>query len=83
MTGKIGGRRLLDVGTGPTIHTVISAAKYVTDIYLSDFCRRNITALRDWKKGMLAHSFEKLFQYVVDKERKGYIEERPICSSWW
>ncbi|XP_041346919.1 indolethylamine N-methyltransferase-like, partial [Gigantopelta aegis] len=66
--GKLRGRRLLDVGTGPTIHTVISAGKHVDEIYLSDFSKPNRDVLQDWKNGRLTHSFEKFFKYIVQKE---------------
>ncbi|XP_041360544.1 nicotinamide N-methyltransferase-like isoform X1 [Gigantopelta aegis] len=66
--GELRGRRLLDVGTGPSIHTIISAGKHVDEIYLSDFSKPNREVLQDWKKGRLTHSFETFFKYIVDKE---------------
>ncbi|XP_041353492.1 indolethylamine N-methyltransferase-like [Gigantopelta aegis] len=65
------GRRLLDVGTGPSIHSVISASKHFDEIYLSDLSTRNLKALAEWKNGTLQHSFHTFFQYVVEKEGEG------------
>ncbi|XP_041361804.1 nicotinamide N-methyltransferase-like [Gigantopelta aegis] len=66
--GELRGRRLLDVGTGPSIHTIISAGKHVDEIYLSDFSKPNREVLQDWKNGRLTHNFETFFKYIVDKE---------------
>jgi len=38
----------LDVGTGPTIHSVINASDHVQDIYLSEFAATNRQILTDW-----------------------------------
>ncbi|XP_046352325.2 nicotinamide N-methyltransferase-like [Haliotis rufescens] len=69
--GNITGRRLLDIGTGPTIHTVISASNYCDTIYLSDLVPQNRETLRKWLEGSLQHSFRIFFQYVVDRDGKG------------
>ncbi|XP_067681432.1 phenylethanolamine N-methyltransferase-like, partial [Haliotis asinina] len=74
--GKLTGRRLLDIGTGPTIHSVISASNYCDNIYLSDFTPQNRDILRKWLDGSLEHSFKSFFQYVVDEEGKG---TSPSC----
>ncbi|XP_046352309.2 phenylethanolamine N-methyltransferase-like [Haliotis rufescens] len=67
------GRRLLDIGTGPTIHTVISASNCCDTIYLSKIAPQNRETLRKWLEGTLQHSFKSFFQYVVDREGKGEI----------
>ncbi|XP_046352326.2 nicotinamide N-methyltransferase-like [Haliotis rufescens] len=69
--GKVNGRRLLDIGTGPTIHSVISASNCCDTIYLSDLAPQNRETLRKWLEGTLQHSFRSFFQYVVDREGKG------------
>ncbi|XP_046559365.1 phenylethanolamine N-methyltransferase-like isoform X2 [Haliotis rubra] len=60
--GKLTGRRLLDIGTGPTIHSVISASNYCDTVYLSDFTPQNRETLRKWLDGSLQHSFKSFFQ---------------------
>ncbi|XP_067681900.1 indolethylamine N-methyltransferase-like [Haliotis asinina] len=69
--GHVRGRRLLDIGTGPTIHSVISASNYCDNIYLSDFTPQNRETLLKWLDGSLEHSFKTFLQFVVDEEGKG------------
>ncbi|CAB1316960.1 unnamed protein product, partial [Coregonus sp. 'balchen'] len=40
-TGKYRGQRLVEVGTGPTIHTLISACEYYDEIVVSDYVDSN------------------------------------------
>ncbi|XP_067669179.1 phenylethanolamine N-methyltransferase-like [Haliotis asinina] len=69
--GKIEGRRLLDIGTGPSVHSIISASSHCDNIYLTDFVPQNRDALKRWLRGDLQHSFESFFRFVVNKEGKG------------
>ncbi|XP_048258298.1 phenylethanolamine N-methyltransferase-like [Haliotis rufescens] len=69
--GKIKGRRLLDIGTGPSVHSVISASPHCDEIYLTDFTPKNRAALKQWLQGDLQHSFESFFRFVVNSEGKG------------
>ncbi|XP_067681436.1 phenylethanolamine N-methyltransferase-like [Haliotis asinina] len=69
--GHIRGRRLLDIGTGPTIHSVISASSCCDTVNLSDFTPQNREILTKWLDGSLEHSFKNFFQFVVDKEDRG------------
>ena len=45
------GDRLLDIGSGPTTQSVLSASRRVSHIDLTDFTPRNLQVLRDWKAG--------------------------------
>ncbi|KAM7304951.1 nicotinamide N-methyltransferase [Ixodes scapularis] len=42
------GRKLLDVGCGPTVHNVFPATKKIEDIVLSDFLPQNKLAVEKW-----------------------------------
>ncbi len=39
--GEHKGKRLIDVGSGPTIHSVLSACEHYDEIVLSDFATNN------------------------------------------
>ncbi|XP_071148043.1 nicotinamide N-methyltransferase-like [Mytilus edulis] len=65
--GNVHGKTLLDIGTGPTIHTVISACPYVQNIILSDYSQVNRDALGDWKEDKL-QTGSALCQFVLDIE---------------
>ncbi|KAF5905462.1 nicotinamide N-methyltransferase-like, partial [Clarias magur] len=47
---QIKGRRLIDVGSGPTIHAVISACEHFDELVLSDFADRNREEIEKWLK---------------------------------
>lgn len=47
-TGTVKGKRILDMGSGPTIHNVIPAAKWFDEIILSDYTPANLEAQRKW-----------------------------------
>ncbi|XP_069107451.1 nicotinamide N-methyltransferase-like isoform X1 [Argopecten irradians] len=64
---NLSGKRLLDVGTGPTIHTLITACNHVDEIYLSDFLPQNLQYLEKWRKGEKRQS-EQLIDHVMDLE---------------
>ncbi|XP_013388507.1 indolethylamine N-methyltransferase-like [Lingula anatina] len=63
---KIKGTRLLDIGTGPCIHSVISASKWFDEITLTDFADVNRRALKKWwleEDG--AWNWDPFFKYVA------------------
>ncbi|KAL5005769.1 hypothetical protein ScPMuIL_016927, partial [Solemya velum] len=53
--GTFFGKRLLDLGSGPSIHSVISASRHYDDIYLSDYAPQNLSVLADWWTGKISH----------------------------
>ncbi|XP_046551137.1 indolethylamine N-methyltransferase-like [Haliotis rubra] len=69
-SGHIKGR-LLDFGTGPTIHTIISASLHCESILLAEFLPQNRNILKQWQSGELKHSFAKYLDYVLKLEGKG------------
>ncbi|XP_021372756.1 indolethylamine N-methyltransferase-like [Mizuhopecten yessoensis] len=66
-SGVIKGHTLLDIGTGPTIRTVVSASAHVHEIYLSDVSQRNRAVMTDWWKGNSMAEAE-LTDYVLKRE---------------
>ncbi|OWF55860.1 Nicotinamide N-methyltransferase [Mizuhopecten yessoensis] len=64
---KIGGKRLLDIGTGPTIHNVISASRHLDEIFLSDYAPQNLEYLQKWLKKDISEP-TKIMDYVISLE---------------
>ena len=68
-TFKITGKKLLDIGTGPSIVSIISASKYFEDIYLSDFCKENRAHLKLWvSNDANKHNWDSFFYFVSQLE---------------
>jgi len=47
-TEQFSGDRLLDLGSGPTVHNIATASAYFPNIILSEFVERNCEQLRKW-----------------------------------
>ena len=63
------GKRIIDIGSGPTIHTVIPAAKWFDEVYISDFSQKNIDAVQKWlARDPGAHDWEDYFRFVAEKD---------------
>lgn len=45
------GERLFDIGTGPAIHSIISASSCVEEIYLGEYADANLKILTSWLNG--------------------------------
>ncbi len=69
--GDLKGTRLLDVGTGPSICSVISATPHFEEVYLSDYVDNNLTALKQWMGGTLEHSFQNAIEFFLKLEGNG------------
>ena len=68
VSGILSGKRMLDIGTGPVIPTVVTASKWFDKIYLSDFSRTNIEFLQKWRRGESQH-LKPLMESFAQKER--------------
>ena len=68
-SGKIKGKQLLDIGTGPVVYPIITASKWFDEIYLSDFSKENIELLQKWRRGDSDH-MKPLMEYFAQKEEK-------------
>ena len=63
-TGTVKGKRLLDMGCGPTIHNVMPAAKWFDEIILSDYTPANLEAQKKWlNKDKDAADWTQFFKY--------------------
>ena len=61
------GLKILDYGTGPSIHYLISAAPHASEIVLSDYTEGNRTALQQWlENNPNAHDWSPYFKHVVE-----------------
>lgn len=81
--GTFKGEQLLDIGTGPVVHPIVTASKWFDKIYLSDYSKSNIEFLEKWRRGESLHmkflmesiaqneeqsvSWESLNKQVLDK----------------
>lgn len=75
-TGAIKGNRLLDIGSGPSFHTVISASPYVNEIYFSDYVEKSRQILASWwKEGKTYEQHLHPLRYVMELENKGQTAE--------
>ncbi|KAL5022161.1 hypothetical protein ScPMuIL_001316 [Solemya velum] len=68
--GIIRGKRLLDLGTGPTIASIISASHHFDEIYLSDVAPQNLSVLEEWWQGRETYTtgryFKPMLKYCID-----------------
>ncbi|XP_036413034.1 indolethylamine N-methyltransferase-like [Colossoma macropomum] len=69
--GRYKGQTLIDVGSGPTIHSVLSACEHFQEIVLSDFADANRQELEKWLRNEEAcFNWKPVIQYVCNKEKK-------------
>ncbi|XP_076085573.1 indolethylamine N-methyltransferase-like [Mytilus galloprovincialis] len=62
--GTIKGKCLLEIGSGPCIHTVIPAAKWFDEIIMTDYSPSNRDMQEKWlKKDAGAHNWDMYFKY--------------------
>ncbi|ELT99467.1 hypothetical protein CAPTEDRAFT_108437, partial [Capitella teleta] len=69
LSGQLTGKCLLDVCSGPSIHSIISASKYFRCVYLTEYSNANRKSLRQWanhEDG--AVDWTSYFSYVADIE---------------
>ncbi|XP_056141439.1 nicotinamide N-methyltransferase-like [Lampris incognitus] len=70
-SGKYRGQRLIEVGTGPTIHTLISACDYFEEIVVSDYSKPNRNELEKWLSAEEdCFNWDAHIQFVCDLEKK-------------
>ncbi|XP_064646996.1 nicotinamide N-methyltransferase-like isoform X7 [Lineus longissimus] len=65
------GSRLLDVGSGPSIYSVISAGSRCSDIICSDYATQSLDEILKWvHSDHDAHNWQRYFEYVCKLEGK-------------
>ena len=50
-TGKLQGSKLLEIGSGATVHSVASASQHFKNIVMSDYVEDNLEELKKWLSG--------------------------------
>jgi hypothetical protein len=66
--------KLLEIGGGPTVYQLISAADKVKNITFTDYVEGNLEAVRQWMKGK-GDFWDKFVEYALEKEGKTVSEE--------
>uniref|UniRef100_A0A667Y949 Zgc:64002 n=1 Tax=Myripristis murdjan TaxID=586833 RepID=A0A667Y949_9TELE len=68
-SGKYKGKRLIEVGTGPTIHSLISACEHFEEIVVSDYTDSNRRELEKWIRAEEGcFNWDAHIQFVCDLE---------------
>lgn len=70
-SGEYKGRKLIEVGSGPTIHTVISACQHYDELVLSDFVDGNREEIKKWinnEEGCF--DWKPIIEYVCELDGK-------------
>lgn len=63
--GEYSGETLIDIGTGPTLHSVISASSYFEDIIVTEFTNHNCQTIEKWINKEDGHfNLSSAIQYV-------------------
>ncbi|KAL5006046.1 hypothetical protein ScPMuIL_017204 [Solemya velum] len=65
--GDIRGQRILDIGSGPCINSVLPAFQRFEEIYLSDLVQSNLRALETWRSGNSTDMLP-VIEYFVQSE---------------
>ncbi|KAK6171572.1 hypothetical protein SNE40_019729 [Patella caerulea] len=69
-SGDVKGTRLLDIGTGPSPHSVIPAVPFVQDIYLTDFSAINRKYLYDALLGSGNQDYANVYDFFANLDDK-------------
>ena len=79
---KIGNRKnMLEIGCGPTIHHLISAANYVEEIYAADYLSDNINEVKKWiENDQNSHNWEEFIKAVLLYENSTIVDKENIHS---
>ena len=71
--------KILEVGAGPSIAHVISAAPYASEIILSEYTEKNRTAIQQWlDKSADAHDWKPFLKHIIVDVEGG--EETDIAA---
>ncbi|XP_054724275.1 nicotinamide N-methyltransferase-like [Uloborus diversus] len=72
---KYKGSKLLDIGSGATVHNIAGASIFCPNIVLSDYVEDNCTELRKWlKKESFLDWSEQLNEAIAVGKRKGILD---------
>ncbi|XP_007259099.2 nicotinamide N-methyltransferase [Astyanax mexicanus] len=69
--GKYSGQKLVEVGSGPTIHSIISASEHFQEITLSDYAERNLEEIQKWLRNEEGcFNWNPVIEYICKLEKK-------------
>lgn len=73
IVGKFAGTKVLDIGSGATVHNIASASAHYSNIVQCDYVMDNVEELRRWHQGQSTLDWSQFLGLVADIERKnGY-----------
>ena len=73
------GLKILDLGCGPVIANVISAAEFASEIILAEYTELNRKEITKWlDKDLNAHDWTPFFTYIVTEVEGRNIEEIAV-----
>ena len=65
--------RLLDVGSGPTIHQIVSASAAYPNIVCSEYLQENYRQIEKWqRRDSDAFDWTETFRFIATLEGDGY-----------
>lgn len=74
------GGRLLDVGSGPTVHVALCFREIVEEIYLSDYVEQNRNSIKSWLSGSDQFDWSNVSKYIAmlegDKDNWKSVENK-------
>ncbi|XP_075694870.1 nicotinamide N-methyltransferase-like isoform X2 [Rhinoderma darwinii] len=83
--GRVKGQSLIEIGSGPSIHYILSACESFEKIYLTDYFQGNLTEIKKWLNSENdAFDWSPYLRFVCDLENNGSTtkgKEEKIRSS--
>lgn len=74
ITGRFSGSKVLDIGSGATVHNIASASARFSNIVQSDYVLDNVEELRRWHKGNSLLDWSQFLGLVTNIEKNyGYV----------
>ncbi|XP_075047681.1 nicotinamide N-methyltransferase-like [Mixophyes fleayi] len=68
-SGRVKGKSLIEIGSGPTIHNIIPACEIFEEIYLTDYTQGSLLQIEKWLKDSNdAFDWSPFLRYVCDIE---------------
>ena len=76
------GKRIIDIGCGPTIHSLIPAAKWFEELFLADFSQINLDAVQKWlAKDPESFNWQTHFEFFAGKDGNRHVLADPLINS--
>lgn len=62
------GAKVLDIGSGPTVHVVMCFRHVADEVYLSDYLEQNRAELIEWMAGRSRFKWDAIAKYIAELE---------------